>query len=105
MIKAEKKVLLSHNSGWCIVYDFGFPSGNYIVFKADTRRPIQKQHLSNVAYCGSLEHALNRLYQQLIIEHVCKNKEYRGSLQDLRKAIDEARNDFSNLLKPRGQNK
>ena len=101
MVQVEKTVLLRHSSGWCIVYDFGFPSGNYIVMKADVGRPMQKLSMTRVAYCGSLETALNRLFQQLIIEHANMNNKYRGSLQDLRKAIDDARKDFEQLLQPR----
>ena len=100
-MKAGKKVLLRHDSGWYIAYDNGFPSGNYIVTKADTGRPMEKLSSTNVAYCGSLESALNRLFQQLIIEHAGRNKAYCGKLQDLRKAIDDARKDFEKLMKPK----
>ena len=106
MIKVDKKVLLRHKTGWVIVYESGgFPSNNYVVFKANVSDSKAKHPTSRVAYCGSLETALNCLYQQLIIEHVSRNKDYCGSLQDLRKAIDDARNDFNELLKPRSQNK
>ena len=99
MNKSEKKVLLQHKSGWCIVYDGGFPSANYIVMKTDTDLPVQKHTLSNVAYCNSLESALKCLYFQLIIFHAENNKEYCASILDLHKAIEDAHKDFEQLLK------
>jgi hypothetical protein len=101
MIKEGKKILLRHHSGWCIAYDYGFPQSNYIVFKADTGRLMNKLPKSNVAYCGCLENALNCLFRQLIIEHATKNKSYCGRLQDLHESIDAARRDFEQLLKPK----
>ena len=102
MIKSDKKILLKHGSGWCIAVEVdGFPSTNYLVFKADTDRYKLKLPKSNVAYYGSLENALNRLFSQLIIEHSLKNKDYCGTLQDLRRAIDDAKKDFKQLLKPK----
>lgn len=105
MINIEKKILLRHKSGWSILYDYGFPSGNYFVYKAEIGRPMEKLPKSNVAYCSSLENALNRLFQQLIIEHVSRNKSYCGTLQDLRRAIDNARKDFEQLLRPKKEEK
>jgi hypothetical protein len=101
MCKPGKKVLLEHKSGWCIIYDFGFPCGNYIVMKADTGRPIQKQHLSNAAYCGSLQNALKCLFSQIIIFHSEKDKQYSGEIKDLQKAINKSHKDFEKLLKPK----
>ena len=100
MKNGKQTILLRHDSGWMIVVDSGFPSTNYLVFKRDVWNSKQKLPPHNVAYCGNIESALNRLFSQLIIEHVGKNKDYRASLQDLRKAIYDARKDLNDLLKP-----
>ena len=73
--------------------------------KADESRLKKTNLKSNVAYCGSLESALNRLFQQLIIEHSTRNESYCGKLQDLRRAIDAARKDFEQLLRPKRKTK
>jgi hypothetical protein len=99
LIKSEKKVLLKHKSGWCIVCDNNFPSQNFIVFKARTSAPLQNLTSHNVAYCGSLKNALNRLFQELIIEHTKKDKKYKGSMKDLQRAIEAVHRDFEQLLK------
>jgi len=101
MKKDGKKILLKHHSGWCIMYDFGFPSGNYIVTKADRARPMQKHSVGNIAYCGSLESALKCLYSQIIIFHSVENKKFCGKIKDLQKAINQAHKDFEQLLKPK----
>ena len=103
MSNSKRTILLKHNSGWTIAYDdSSFPSCNYLVFKAIQGEPTLKRLPSRVAYCSSLESALNALFKQLIIEHVSKNKEYRASLQNLRLAIEQARKDFETLLSPKG---
>jgi hypothetical protein len=104
LIKAEKKIILRHKSGWTIAYDYGFPSSNYIVFKAHVSAPMADLPSHNVAYCSNLSSALNRLFHELIIEHVGKNRRYCGRLQDLRKAVDDAKKDFDELLTPKGKN-
>ena len=69
MRKTERTIILKHKSGWFIVHDNTFPSSNFCVFKRDDWDLKQNLPSHNVAYCGSLEHALNRLYQQLIIQY------------------------------------
>jgi hypothetical protein len=102
MSKSKKSVLLKHVSGWTIAYEHGsFPSCNYLVYKLNQASPMQNRLPHNVAYCGSLESALNALFKQLIIEHVSKNREYCASLQELRQAIEQARKDFEILLSPK----
>lgn len=106
MKKADRIVLLQHESNWLIVYEnSGFPSNNYCVFKANEWRSNEKLPSHGVAYCGSLEQALNCLFQQIIVENATKNSNYCGTLQDLRKAIDNAHKDFKALLWGSGSKK
>jgi len=100
-MKDGRTVLLEHDSGWMIAVDKGSASPNYMVLNRNILRPKHNLPSHGVAYCSTLESALNRLFSKLIIEHVAKNKEYCASLQDLRKAIEDARNDFDQLLKPK----
>lgn len=99
MRRMGRKVLLRHPSGWLIIHEPGFPSNNYCVFKRNETESDEKLPARGVAYCSSLENALFLLFQQLIVENAVNADNYRGSLQDLRKAIEEARKDFHELLK------
>jgi len=97
--EVERKVLFRHNSGWVIVLEpRGFPSQNYCVFKASTSSWMQKVPSYGIAYCNSLESALNQVFRQIIIENVEKAEDYRGSVQDLMTAITDARKDFEELF-------
>jgi len=101
-MKSDKVLLLKHQSGWTIIVDrSSFPSENYIVFKGDEWNPRRKLPSRGLAYCSSLESALNRLFAQLIIENASQAKKYQGSLQDLRTVIAAAHADFKELLAPK----
>lgn len=99
MRKVDRKVIIRHESGWLIVYESGFPSCNYSVFKAMEWGPSEKLPRSGIAYCGSLENALNHLFSQLVIENIEMNGDYHANLKDLRKAVDKTRQDLNDLLK------
>ena len=96
-----KTVLLEYR-GWIILYDHGFPSGNYCLFNTEkTMKWREKQELpsSNVAYCSNIENALTRLFHQLIVEN-CKGKNYKPNLKRLSTVINETKQEFKELLTP-----
>jgi len=98
MKKFERTILFRHESGWVITRDSGFPSCNYCVFRADEWKQNDNLPPHGVAYCGSLESALNLLFQQLVIEKI-DDKSYCASIKDLSKVIEKTRQEFKELLK------
>ncbi|MCK4364883.1 MAG: hypothetical protein KAW45_02420 [Thermoplasmatales archaeon] len=89
--KKESMVLLDYRS-WIIEVDNNFPSYNYVVRK----KSDDKRH--HVAYCGSLESALNQIYNAMLLDTVNRRNGYGGKFKDLQSAVLETKNEFSELL-------
>jgi hypothetical protein len=89
--KKKTTKLLDYRS-WIIEVDNNFPCFNYVVRKkTDTG-------YHHVAYCGSLESALNQIFQVMLLDTVNKQHDYGGKFKDLQKAILETKNELSDLL-------
>ncbi len=90
--RRKKSTILLNYRGWIVEVDNNFPSLNYAVKK---KSDLKYHH---VAYCGSLESALNQIYTIMLLNNVnCKNY-YGAKFKDLRNMILQTKNEFSDLL-------
>ena len=86
----KQNLLLLDYRTWTIEYnESAWPSVNYILRKKETKK---------AAYCGTLESALRMLYSEILVDYAkCKN-DYDAKFCDLAEAIDETKNELSDLL-------
>ena len=85
----ENTILLNYRS-WTIEYDANaWPSINYI---------LKKKESGKVAYCASLESALQSLYSEMIVDYVNRVNGYGGKFLDLANAITATKSEISALL-------
>jgi hypothetical protein len=83
-------VLLLDYRTWKIKYDgSSWPSVNYI---------LQKKGSRNVAYCGTLENALKKLYDEMLVDFVNRENNYGAKFFDLANAINNTKKDIERLL-------
>ena len=87
----DSTLLLEYRS-WIIEVDNSFPSYNYTVKKKNDTK------FRHVAYCGTLESALNQIFHIMLLDYVNKKNNYGGKIQELRNAILETKKQFKALL-------
>ena len=88
----KQSIILLDYRNWVIEAYDNFPSFNYIVKK---KSDIKYRH---VAYCSSLESALNQIYNIMLLENInCKN-DYGAHFKDLKNVILQTKKQFTELL-------
>ena len=87
--KATKTLLLRYHC-WTIEYDgSSWPSDSYI---------LKKKGMRKVAYCGTLEYALKKMYYSIHGESARHRHNYNAELKDLAELIDDVKNEFTAIL-------
>ncbi len=89
--RLKKTVILDYR-GWQILLEPGFPSHNYVLTKKNA------SHGFRPAYCGSLESALNMLFDQVVIANINEKESYGKKFTDLRDVIIQTKNELRELL-------
>lgn len=77
---------------WQIVLEPNFPSHNYVL----TQKNVS--HGFRPAYCGSLDSALNMLFEQLLIANIEGDAGYDKKLDDLYDIIIRTKDELSELI-------
>ena len=88
----KKKIIILDCKSWLIMLEPNFPSHNYIVTKKHA------SHGAKPAYCGSLESALNMLFDQVVIANINEKESYGKKFTDLRDVIIQTKNELRELL-------
>ena len=90
----QKKTIILDYRSWLIILEPNFPSHNYILTKKNA------SHSFKPAYCGTLESALNMLFEQLMIANIEKNGGYGKRFDDLREIILQTKKEIEQLVSP-----
>lgn len=88
----KKKIIILDYKSWLIMLEPNFPSHNYILTRKNA------SHSFKPAYCGTLESALNMLFEQLMIANIEKNGGYGKKFTDLRDVLIETKKEFRELI-------
>lgn len=89
--RKQTVILLDYRS-WIIEVDNNFPSRNYVV------KRIRDGKSTRIANCVSLENALERIFEPMLVDNAKQTKDYCGTLEDLRSLILQTKREFSLLL-------
>ena len=89
--KKHSAILLDYR-GWIIEVDSNFPNRNYVV------KEKSDKNLHHVAYCSTLESALNQIFNIMLLENVNRKHDYGAKFKDLCDVIVDTKNEFSDLL-------
>lgn len=89
--KNKKTILLNYRT-WVIECDNNFPSYNYILKKVTDKKGY------HVAYCGTLESALTKIYEIMLLDFVNKQNNYGAKFNDLANAIKTTKKELSDIL-------
>ena len=88
----KKKTIILDYKSWLIILEPNFPAHNYILTKKNN------SHSFKPAYCGTLESALNMLFEQLMIANIEKNDGYGKKFADLRDVLIETKKEFKEMI-------